>query len=95
MCSIYHHDYEKQSFVIGLRYVYCKLKLCMDMETLKQQQKRKKNKTNQSMVNEHKYKETQWYDFHYNMHQITSHRCSVKLWLSANWTNGLNHVCAK
>ena len=29
------------------------------METLKQQQKRKKNKTNQSMVNEHKYKETQ------------------------------------
>ena len=60
--------------------------------------KRKKNKTNQSMVNEHKYKETQWYDFHYteaSIHQITSHRCSVKLWLSANWTNGLYHVCAK
>ena len=59
----------------------------MDMETLKQQQKRKKNKTNQSMVNEHKYKETQWYDFHYtgaNIHQITSHRCSDKLVLSAN-----------
>ena len=50
------------------------------------------------MVNEHKYKETQWYDFHYteaNIHQISSHRCSDKLVLSANWTNGLNHVCAK
>ena len=50
------------------------------------------------MVNEHKYKETQWYDFHYteaNIHQITSHRCSDKLVLSANWTNGLNYVCAK